>query len=257
MSLLATPWPNSCQAAVSITFDDGMQSQLERAVPLLNNYNIQATFYLNPRDNYVEQLRPWQAVATAGHELGNHTVRHPCSMNFGFVVDSGRTPLEKMTLEDIESEIVEAGNRLHEVVPQSAVSFAYPCYQPYVGRGATRQSYVPVVAKHCVAGRGRGERANDPRYCDLFYLWSFPCERMTGAQMVGLVEHAILEGRWAILTFHGVHEGHLSIGEGDLAELCAHLERNRHRVWSAPVATVAQRVAQWQNGENEPQISQM
>ena len=245
-SSAASPWPDACLAAVSITFDDGMQSQLARAVPMLNNHNLQATFYLNPRENYQEQLRPWQAVAQAGHELGNHTVRHPCSMNFGFVADSGRTPLEKMTLADIEAEIVQAGDRLAEVVPQAAVSFAYPCYQPYVGRGATRQSYVPMVAKHCVAGRGRGERANDPRYCDLFYLWSQPCERMTGAELVGIVEHAIREGRWTILTFHGVHEGHLSIGDGDLAELCAHLDRNRARVWTAPVATVAQRVAHYQ-----------
>jgi hypothetical protein len=31
-----TPFPSGCQAAVSLTFDDGMRSQLEVAVPLLN-----------------------------------------------------------------------------------------------------------------------------------------------------------------------------------------------------------------------------
>lgn len=32
-----TPFPSGCRAAVSLTFDDGMRSQLEVAVPLLND----------------------------------------------------------------------------------------------------------------------------------------------------------------------------------------------------------------------------
>jgi hypothetical protein len=126
------------------------------------------------------------------------------------------------------------------------ISFAYPCYQPFLGRGATRKSYVPLVLDHCVAGRGRGERANDPRHCDVGYLWSWPCERLTGPHLIGLVEQAAAEGRWAILTFHGVHEGHLSVGDGDLAELCAYLSRHQERIWTAPVATVAAWVADQQ-----------
>jgi hypothetical protein len=110
-----------------------------------------------------------------------------------------------------------------------------------------RQSYVPVVLERCVAGRGRGEQSNNPRYCDLGYLWSWPCERMVGAMLIGIVEQAIAQGRWAILTFHGIQEGHLSVAEGDLAELCAHLQRSSARVWSAPVAEVAQWVGQMQN----------
>jgi len=247
MSTLASPWPDRCQGAVSLTFDDGVASQLNIAIPMLDKHGLQATFYVNPRNNYQEQLLPWRDAAMTGHEIGNHTVSHPCSKNFAFIADAGRRGLEEMSLDDIEQEIIEAGRRISEVIPeQTAVSYGYTCYQPFVGRGPTRQSYVPVVAKHCVAGRGRGERPNDPRHCDLWYLWSTPCERMTGAELVGLAEQAAAQGRWAILTFHGVNEGNLAVAASDLEELCAHLARHRERLWTSPVATIAQRVQQFQ-----------
>jgi peptidoglycan/xylan/chitin deacetylase (PgdA/CDA1 family) len=239
--------PEGVEAAVSLSFDDGLRSQLEVGVPLLNHYDVRGTFYVNPRDDYAEMLDRWRAAADAGHEIGNHTINHPCSKNFSFISDFGRRALEEMTLDDIGWEIGETNRRLNEALPnQGAVSFAYPCYQPFVGRGNKRQSYVPVVLEHCVAGRGRGERSNDPRYCDLGYVWSWPCERMQSHTLIGIVEEAIAQKRWAILTFHGIHEGHLSVGENDLAELCAHLQHNKHRVWTATVAEAAKWIAQQQ-----------
>lgn len=244
---MAFQWPDGQAGAISLTFDDGMKSQLELGAPLLTKYGLRGTFYVNPRDDYQSQLLAWLPAAAAGHEIGNHTVGHPCSKNFAFIADQGRRGLEEMTWTDMAAEIVEAGRRLAEALPdQGRVSFAYPCYQPFIGRGASRQSYVPLVLEHCVAGRGRGERANDPRYCDLGYLWSFACERMTAAEMIGLVEQVIVEGRWGILTFHGIHEGHLAVAEDDLAELCAHLQRRQAHVWTAPVVEIAGWVAERQ-----------
>lgn len=240
-------WPQGEKAAVSLTFDDGMRSQREIGVPLLNRYGVRGTFYVNPRDDYAEMLDGWRPAVEAGHEIGNHTVNHPCSKNFTFISEFGRRALEDMNFDDIGWELAETNRRLTDVLgDRGAVSFAYPCYQPFVGRGATRQSYVPVVLEHCVAGRGRGEQSNDPCYCDLGYVWSWPCERLTAATMIGIVEQAIAQNRWAILTFHGIHEGHLSVSEGDLADLCAHLQRSSERVWCAPVAEVAQWVGEQQ-----------
>lgn len=244
-------WPNNGQAAVSLTFDDGMASHLALAIPILNRYHFGGTFYLNPREQYAEQLALWRSAVADGHEIGNHTVTHPCSKNLPFISETGRQALEEMTLEEIEAEIVEAGRRIQEILPeQTAVSFAYPCYQPFVGRSENHRSYVPVVAKHCIAGRGRGERSNDPRYCDLAHLWSWPCERMSGPAMIGLIEQAASQGRWAVLTFHGILEGHLSVTETDFVELCRHLDANRSRFWCAPVATVAQYVSEWQTNHS-------
>lgn len=247
MSTLSSPWPNGQQGAVSLTFDDGNPSQLNIVVPMLEKYGLKASFYINTGENYRERLAPWRAIAQSGHEIGNHTISHPCSKNFAFIQNGGRA-LEEMSLDDIEAEIVEAKRRIQEVIPeQGPNSYAYTCYQPFVGRGLTRQSYVPIVAKHCVAGRGLGEQPNDPTHCDLWYLWSKPCERLTGGALVGLCESAATQGRWMILTFHGVNDGHLHVANGDLEELCAHLANHRDRLWTAPLATVAMRIGEWQS----------
>jgi peptidoglycan-N-acetylglucosamine deacetylase len=244
---MAFEWPQGAEAAVSLTFDDGMRSQREVGLPLLNRSGVRATFYVNPRDDYASMLDGWRVAVEAGHEIGNHTVTHPCSKNFAFISEFGRRALEEMTFDDMVWEIAEANRRLTEAFPQQGPrSFAYPCYQPFVGRGANRQSYVPLVLERCVAGRGRGESSNDPRFCDLGYLWSWSCERMAGQTLIGIVEQAAAQGRWAILTFHGIQEGHLSVAEGDLAELCAHLDRIKSRVWTAPLVEVAQWVGERQ-----------
>lgn len=235
------PWPNGCRGAISLTFDDGLRSQLERAIPILDEHGLQGTFYVNPRDGYERQLEPWHVAAENGHEIGNHTIQHACSKNFPWISQNDRLSLEEMAWDDLEADIVESGRRIHAIVPQrERVSFAYPCYQPFIGRGASRRSYVPLVVKYCWAGRGRGERANDPWYCDLGYVWSWPVERMTGAEMVGLVEQAAAEGAWGVLTFHGIQEGHLTVADVDFEELCAHLAANRDRIWTAPLADVAE-----------------
>ena len=248
MSQQFTPcWPGECRAAVSLTFDDGMPSQLARAVPMLNEADLQASFYLVMRGtDYMEKLAPWREVAKAGHEIGNHTVGHTCS--HAFRDNPAAKGLENMTLEDIEKDIIEAKSRLQQLVPdQKEMSFCYPCYMEHVGRGPTRQSYVPVVARHHIAGRGKGEFpfANHPATVDLHYAWSWPAERMPGSQMVGLVEACVAGNRWGILTFHGIQEGHLSVAEGDFRELVNYLRVNHGRVWTAPVAKVARRILDW------------
>ncbi len=245
--MTTTPWPGDCQAAISLTFDDGLTSQLAVAVPMLDSHGLQATFYPVAGGDYRQTLAPWQLVAEAGHEIGNHTAHHPCSINHAFIRRGGRLTLEEMTLADMQSELELAQHRLEEMIPSStACSFAYPCYQPFVGRGVERASYVPLVAEQFVAGRGFGESANDPDCCDIAYLWSWPCERLSGAALIGLVERAAASGRWAVLTFHGIHEGNLSIAEEDLLELCDFLTENGSCLWTAPMGTVAKSVTEWQ-----------
>ena len=81
-------WPDGCLSAVSISFDDGRTNQIERAVPILNERGLRATFYLPIRgENWRDIYAPWCEVAAAGHEIGNHTKSHTCSRNFSFRPD--------------------------------------------------------------------------------------------------------------------------------------------------------------------------
>jgi peptidoglycan/xylan/chitin deacetylase (PgdA/CDA1 family) len=50
--------------AVSFTFDDGHPSQLEKAVPAMDERNLKGTFSLCPGgSNWRERMEPWRAVA--------------------------------------------------------------------------------------------------------------------------------------------------------------------------------------------------
>jgi peptidoglycan/xylan/chitin deacetylase (PgdA/CDA1 family) len=242
-----SPWPKGYQGAISLTFDDGLPSQLRIGAPLLNDYRLRGTFYIAPKgDNWEDRLAPWRQVAQFGHEIGNHSLSHICSCNFSG--DPYCHGLENVSLEEIESDILEAQRRLEKAFPsQKNWTFAYPCYQSFVGRGKRRQSYVPIVANHFTAARGLGEgiSANSPLVCDLHYLWSWPAQRMSGTEMIGLVEQATAQGRWGILTFHGINEGHLPVSEVDLKEMLSFLDRNRDRIWTAPMIQVAQHVINW------------
>ena len=84
------------------------------------------------------------------------------------------------------------------------------------------------------------------------------CEELAGIaeRIVGWardgeeVEACVARRAWGILTFHGIHEGHLSVAESDFRELVNYLKGNHQRIWTAPVAKVARRILDWrkQNG---------
>lgn len=245
-------WPSGRAGAISLSFDDGLPSQRAVALPAMNARGLRGTFYVNPIGSeddaalphtWREGLEAWRPARAAGHELANHSLAHACSLNIEMTWGM-RANLLDWSLADVERDLLEAQRRLADVFPeQGPTSFAYPCYESTVGRGADRASYVPVVARHAVAGRARGELrgelANDPRYCDPCHLSSWAVERQAGAFMIGLAEQSAALGRWGIFTFHGIHEGHLPVGDTDFVELLDHLVRRQGDFWVAPVAEVA------------------
>jgi len=243
MASFPSPWPEGCRGALSLTFDDGLPSQLTRAFPIMQERGLRATFYLCPRgENWREALQPWQKVYEAGHEIGNHSLSHICSR--GFADNPQAKGLERMTLAEMEEDVLEAERRLQELFPLKNRSFCYPCFQNHVGEGLSRQSYTPIIAKHFVAGRGWGEIPNHPATCDLHYLWAWMIRGHTGAELVGMAEQAARRGRWGIICFHGIGEGHLPVAEPDFVELCEHLVQAPY-IWVAPVRDIALAIQEW------------
>jgi peptidoglycan/xylan/chitin deacetylase (PgdA/CDA1 family) len=234
-------WPEELHGAVSLTFDDGLDTQLDNAIPCLDDCDLKGTFYVNPGRSkaWESQIPRWQQASRHGHELGNHTSMHPCSCNFGFRTDG--FCLENLGLDDIERTIDEATEDLNRLVPeqQGDRTFCYPCYQTYVGAGENRQSYVPLVARRFKAARGWGERANHPERIDLAYTWSLAVDGHTGKEIVAYIDNAVNDGLWAIICMHGVGGQHLSIETAALREVARYLDRNRNRIWTATMIDVA------------------
>ena len=73
-------WPNGAQAAVSLGYDDALDSQLDHVVPALNKRGLRASFYIPINGPTLPgRQNEWKAAAAAGHELGNHSLFHGCS----------------------------------------------------------------------------------------------------------------------------------------------------------------------------------
>jgi peptidoglycan/xylan/chitin deacetylase (PgdA/CDA1 family) len=237
VSDISFKWSDQALGALSISFDDGGESNVDLAIPILAEYDLPATFYvpMNEGGPFDRAASAWREAVRAGHEIGNHSMTHPCSANFGF----SRPCLDEMSLDDISSEIVSAKRRIEEGLPdQTEHSFAYPCGETHVGVGGERTSYVPVVAKHYNIGRGIGDFPNDPLSTDLAAIWSYMPSQPSAGQLVEWAEVAAGQGRWVVLTFHNVGPGGLGVGIGALRELLEYLVANRKRIWTDSVVKV-------------------
>ncbi|KRF51257.1 polysaccharide deacetylase [Bacillus sp. Soil768D1] len=63
------------QKVVALTFDDGPSKNVNQILPLLDKYNVKATFFLigNEIERYPEEAKK---IVEAGHQIGNHTYSH-------------------------------------------------------------------------------------------------------------------------------------------------------------------------------------
>src|SRR5574341_733228 len=176
----AFSWPEGKRAALSLTFDDARPSQIDAGLPLLNGHGVKATFYLQP-EGLRKRLDGWKAAVASGHEIGNHTISHPCTGNYAF---SSKNALEDYTLERIEAEMTGANELIRRDLGISPASFAYPCGQTFVGRGLDVRSYVPIVAHVFRTGRGYlGEAANDPALCDRALLLGVALDGLSWSEL--------------------------------------------------------------------------
>ena len=74
-------WPEGKKMALSLSFDDARPSQIDKGMPLLDKYGVKATFYL-VLYHMEQRIEGWRQAVENGHEMGNHTLSHPCTGNF-------------------------------------------------------------------------------------------------------------------------------------------------------------------------------
>lgn len=246
-------WPAGNKVALSLSFDDARESQVDVAFPLLQSYGVKATFYVVP-ENLAKRPAEWRAIREAGHEIGNHTVNHPCSGNFEFSRDHA---LENYTLKEMEKEMRDCNRCVEETCGCVPETFAYPCGNTFVGRGRNVRSYVPLVARHFLAGRSfPSEWHNTPRVCDLAQVNGVSVDNLDFAAVRALIENARENTGWLILAGHdtGV-ENRLMTRCDTLRALCEYALDPDNGVWLDTVAGVARYILDWRKknlGKGEP-----
>jgi peptidoglycan/xylan/chitin deacetylase (PgdA/CDA1 family) len=231
-------WPEGRRAAISLTFDDARFSQIERGLPILDEYNVKATFYVSIRP-LEERVDEWKRAAANGHEIGNHSLTHPCSGNFPF---SREKALEEYTIERIRYELDEANKIIERLLGVRPVSYAYPCGQKFVGRGRNLRSYVPVVAEKFLSGRGwMDEWANDPAFCDMAQLMAMELDGKDFEQVKQIIDRTLTNGGWLVFCGHDIGEGvrRQTTLASTIRAICEYAQDPANGVWLDSVENIA------------------
>lgn len=239
-------WPEGKRGAVSLTFDDARFSQIDYGLPLLDEYGAKATFYVLIRP-LEERLDGWKRAVANGHEIGNHSLTHPCSGNFPFARERA---LENYTLDKMRYELQESNNIIKRLLGVRPVSFAYPCGQKFVGRGRNLKSYVPLIAEEFLAGRGwMDEWANDPAFCDMAQLMGMELDGKDFEQVKQLIDRTLSNGGWLVFCGHEIGEGgRQTTRSSTLKALCEYAQDPANGVWLDTVQAVARYILKQRNG---------
>jgi peptidoglycan/xylan/chitin deacetylase (PgdA/CDA1 family) len=233
-------WPAGARAALSLSFDDARPSQVEVGTALLDRHGVKVTFFAVP-GRVEERLPDWKKAVAAGHEIGNHSLDHPCTGNFPW---ARKKALEEYSLEDMHRQLVEANARLRQLLGVTPETFAYPCGQTFVGRGLDTRSYVPLVAGLFVAGRGwLGEAPNDPAFCDLAQVLGMEMDGRDFEQVRPILEGAREARAWLVLAGHEIgREGPQTTRIAMLEKLLPYVRDPANGFWVAPVGAVARHI---------------
>lgn len=237
-----SPWPAvQHRGAVSIAFDDGYRSHIDRAAVLLEQFGFRGTFYLivdkqRQQGKYRKSLprswKQWREVASRGHEIGSHT--------------TGHEDLQTLDEGQILAELLSSQQLLASEFPSLSISsLAYPF-------SSADERVFALARELYVSGRLGSPVQVQPYHnevadIDLIQLKSyFLCSGQQVAEWNDAVDSALDSGGWFIETLHPLDEvGYCGIRSDDWARHLAYLYSLDDAIWVAPVGQVAERIRRW------------
>ena len=240
-------WAGFRKAAVSFTFDDGPQSDVDVALPMFEKYGYKATFNIVTNwangggNNGMLNWSGVQKLSEAGHEIASHSDSHP---------QNGAMP---------SSEIASSKGTLSQKVQQKygVITLAYPnCNTP--GDAQVLQNY--VVGRICNASWSGGSDImgkNGPSN------WAAASALMTGDQgtsdFKGNMNKAAEQGGWVAFLTHGFTTGSNGFANYSPTDANAmegalqHAQQNDGNFWVAPMGYVAMYIKERNASKIEPQ----
>jgi peptidoglycan/xylan/chitin deacetylase (PgdA/CDA1 family) len=218
-------WPGGRQAAIVLTYDDALPSQLDIAIPQLGATGFKGTFFLTGRFPQ-EQVERWRKAAASGHELANHSVIHPCAKGSFDMPEQYNN--ERYSVQTMLAEITIMNTLLHAIDGGAERTYATPCGQTVVGG----EDYIAAlktsgVVKYVRDAGGHVERGSDGFSAPGTF---FP-ETTTGADLIAFVDAARARGGLAVLGFHGVGGDYLKVTAEAHQQLVRYLHDHQDVFW--------------------------
>lgn len=221
-------WPDGKKAAIALTYDDTLDSHLDNALPALDRHGFKATFYLTlERAGFATRADEWRAAAQNGHELGNHTIFHPCRASLpGREWVEPDIDLDAYSVERMVREVSVANNLLMMLDGRSSRTFALPCGDEIAGG----ESYLDAIRPLFDGARGAAPSDADAPY-DPYKVPTFGQDNVSGDVLIDYAETILEEGGFGSFTFHGIEGDYLSVSAEAHAALLDWLADHRDEIW--------------------------
>ena len=228
----AFAWPNGARAAVSLAYDDALDSQLDHALPALDRHGLRASFYLQLSNPAVaRRMDAWRAASRRGHELGNHSLFHQCARSKpGRDWVEAHRNLDTTSAAQMRDQVLLGNTMLAAIDGRSERTYTAPCGDTL----AAGRDYLPEVRAAFVAIK---VGSNDGVVETMATLdpWAVPVAApsgVSGAQLIAIVQEAVRRGTMVNFTFHGIGGDYLDVSTEAHAELLRFLAANRRLVWT-------------------------
>ena len=176
---------------ISITFDDGVQSQYDYAVPLLEQYGMHATFYVISGRVGAEQYMNYATLLELqadGNEIGSHSVSH---------INLTQASAAQIVYELNQSKVDLVAHGL------TINNFAYP-------GGFWNATVDTYVSQNYTSGKNYADNLNL-----MNYPWEYTIvEGFSGetgddetvlTKLFNAVDQIYDSNKWGVFVFHNVH----------------------------------------------------
>jgi sialate O-acetylesterase len=236
---------NHKRCAVVLTYDDAINVDLDNALPVLDSLGLKATFYLIGSSPVVAaRMEQWRVAARNGHELGNHSLYHPCDASLpGRSWIQADDDLSKYTVARAVREIRTNNVLLNAIDGKTKRTFAYPCGDLTIGDSF----FYAGLRKEFVGARGVRSAMDSIGKVNLDNIDCYAINGQTADQMIALVKEAIRTRTLLVFLFHGVGGGHnLNVGLNEHSLLLHFLKDHEREIWVAPMVEVAEYVRTYQ-----------
>lgn len=243
---------NRHQCAVALTYDDGLNVHLDLVAPALDSAGLKATFYIPGNAlSLRNRLDDWRRLAKNGHELGNHTLFHPCAGDLpGRDWVNPDYDLSTYTMKRMLDEIRLANTLLQSIDGRKNRSFAYTCGETMV-EGMRLNG---EITDDFVGARGVVPKTMDIGEVVLFDVGAFMVSGQTGEELMAMVEQARKDFSLIVFIFHGVGGEHaINFELAEHNKLLRYLKVNERDIWVAPLAEIADFVKTEQMSQEKPE----
>ncbi len=216
-------WPGNAKAAVCFTYDDGLDCHLDVAVPQLDEFDFKGTFYAtgNSQSLY-KRMDDWRQIVSNGHELGNHTLFHPCdAQRLDWV--KPEYDLNNYTMDRLMSELQAANSLLKAIDGKEQRTYAYTCGD-FIAGGEDFSGKIQPLFR---AARGAGEISESMDGYNIYNTPSWMVEDNSAAEMIAFAETARERGIVAVFMFHSVGGGYLNVDADEHRKLLEYFDQHR------------------------------